>query len=58
MLKYYITIVVQHYLVEHSARRLSTLVSVNQLCAQLLKRQSVCDRFRCRLNGELVMDIP
>ena len=54
----HLTIVVEHYLIEHSARRLSTLVSVNQLCAQLLKRQSVRDWFRCGLNGELVMDIP
>ena len=49
---------VQHYLVEHSARRLSTLVSVNQLCTQFFKRHSISDGFRCSLSGELVMDIP
>ena len=54
----HLTIVVEHYLIEHSARRLSTLVSVNQLCTQFLKRQSISDGFRCSLSGELVMDIP
>jgi hypothetical protein len=53
----FLTVMVQNNFIEHSSRWFPSLVLVDFVGAELLQGQGVGDRFACRLNGELVMNI-